>query len=247
MKIYAPSYKRANGVKTHKIIPNVIYCVAEFEAQEYKDLGYNVEVIPDKVQGNISRVRNYMLDNFIKDKGLIVDDDIESFKFWEWENDIAKPKPIEDIQEFIEHGFNLCEQFGCHLWGINILGDKGSYREYTPFSLTNPLSGAFMGFINNELRFDERIPLKEDYDYSIQNANHYRKLLRINYAHMIKRDHGNKGGCADYRTIKREKEQMTILQNKWGRQIVKQDKGNKGKKKTTYDINPVIHIPIKGI
>ena len=247
MKIYAPSYMRAEGVKTHKILPDIIYCVHEFEAEEYIDKGYNVEIMPDEVGGNIARVRNYMLDNYIKNKGLIIDDDIEAIKVWRWFDGMPKAEIVEDVEEFIEQGFNLCEQFDCHLWGINIIGDKGSYREYTPFSLNNTLSGSFMGFVDNVLRFDESIPLKEDYDYSIQNANHYRKLLRINYAHMIKKDHGNKGGCADYRTIESEKEQMNLLQKKWGKKIVKQDKGNKGKKKTSYDINPVVKIPIKGV
>ena len=247
IKIYAPSYKRADGVKTHKIIPSVIYCVSEFEAQEYIDKGYNVEVMPDEVNGNIARVRNYIVDNYIKDKGLMIDDDIEALKIFKWQDGLPKAENIDDPLEFIEQGFALCEQFGCHLWGLNILGDKGSYREYTPFSLNNTISASFMGFLNNELRFDERIPLKEDYDYCVQNANHYRKLLRLNYAHMIKKDHGNKGGCADYRTIEREKEQMLIFQRKWGKNIVKQDKGNKGKKITTYDINPIVKIPIKGV
>ena len=58
MNIYAPSYKRAKGVKTHKLIPDVIYCVHEFEAQEYIDEGYNVEVMPNDIGGNIARVRN---------------------------------------------------------------------------------------------------------------------------------------------------------------------------------------------
>jgi hypothetical protein len=247
MKIYSPSYKRANGVKTHYILPDVIYCVHEFEAEEYIDKGYNVEVMPNEVGGNIARVRNYIKDNYIGDKGLMIDDDIEAIKVWTWKNELPKAVEVKDVEEFIEQGFNLCEQFGCRLWGINIIGDKGSYREYTPFSLNNTLSGSFMGFLNNELSFDERMPLKEDYDFSIQNANVYRKLLRLNYAHMIKKDHKNKGGCADYRTIEREKENMMLLQRKWGRQIVKQDKGNKGKKKTTYDINPVVKIPLAGV
>ena len=34
MNIYAPSYKRAKGVKTHKIIKDVTYCVHEFEADD---------------------------------------------------------------------------------------------------------------------------------------------------------------------------------------------------------------------
>lgn len=247
MKIYAPSYKRSEGVKTHKLIPDIIYCVHEFEEKEYKQKGYNVEVMPDNVKGNIARVRNYMLDNYIKEKGLIIDDDIEGLKFWGLENKLPKAKDIDNIQEFIENGFNLCEQFEARLWGLNILGDKGSYREYSPFSLTNTVSGSFMGFLNNELRFDERLPLKEDYDYSIQNCNIYRKVLRINNAYMVKKDHGNKGGCANYRTIEREKEQLKLLQKKWGNKIVKNDVTQRGNKTRTFDLNPIIKIPIKGI
>jgi len=247
MKIYSPSYKRANGVKTHKIIPEIIYCVHEFEAEEYKEKGYNIEIMPDSLKGNIARVRNYMLETYIKDKGLIIDDDIEGFQFWDIKDGIPKAKKIKDIKEFIEHGFNLCEEFGSRLWGINIIGDKGSYREYSPFSLSNPISASFMGFLNNELRFDERIPLKEDYDYSIQNCNTYRKVLRLNFAFMIKKDHGNLGGCAESRTIKFEMEQLDLLQKKWGRSIVKKDKTQRGKRTKGFDINPIIKIPIKGI
>ena len=247
MNIYAPSYKRSDGVKTHKIIPDIIYCVHEFEAEKYKEKGYNIEVMPDDVGGNIARVRNYILENFVKERGLVIDDDIEGFKIWEWDDDCPSAKDIDDIYEFIEQGFNLCEEFGCRLWGINIIGDKGSYREYTPFSLSNTISGSFMGFLNNELKFDERIPLKEDYDYSIQNVNKYRRLLRINYAHMIKKDHKNLGGCADYRTLDREVEQLELLQKKWGKRIVKNDTTQRGKKMKGFDINPIIKIPINGI
>ena len=247
VKIYAPSYKRADGVKTHRIIPNIIYCVGESEADQYIDKGYNVKVMPNEVNGNIARVRNYIVNNYIKDRGIMIDDDIESLKIWSIKNNKPICVDIDDIEEFIENGFNLCEQFGCRLWGLNILGDKGSYREYTPFSLTNTVSASFMGFLNNELRFDERIPLKEDYDYCIQNINKYRKLLRLNYAHMIKKDHKNKGGCADYRTIEYEKEQLKLLQKKWGNKIVKNDLTQKGKKKRTFDLNPIVKMPISGV
>ena len=247
MNIYAPSYKRAKGVKTHRIIPSIIYCVHEFEAQEYIDEGYKVEIMPDDIRGNIARVRNYMLKHYIKDKGLIIDDDIEALKFWSTEDGLPKSKNIEDVAEFIEQGFNLCEEFGARLWGVNIIGDKGSYREYTPFALKSTISASFMGFLNNELIFDERLPLKEDYDYCIQNCNVYRKLLRINSVFMVKKDHGNKGGCADYRTMSREVEQLKLLQNKWGNNIVKNDTTQRGAKIKGFDLNPIVRIPINGI
>tara|TARA_R110000744_G_scaffold208210_1_gene326889 strand:+ start:1081 stop:1824 length:744 start_codon:yes stop_codon:yes gene_type:complete len=247
MKIYAPSYKRSDGVKTHKIIPEVIYCVHEFEEEKYRNLGYNIEVLPDNTKGNIARVRNYILKNFIKKKGLIIDDDIEDIKRWNLVNGKPKQERIYNTIEWIEQCFNMAEESGCRLWGVNILGDKGSYREYSPISFTNTVSASFMGFINNELSFDERLPLKDDYDFCLQNLNEYRKILRINYASLVKKDHGNLGGCADYRTMSFEKEQLALLQKKWGRDIVKLDNTQRGKKIKGFDLNPIINAPIKGM
>tara|TARA_R100001463_G_C3475493_1_gene216364 strand:+ start:27 stop:227 length:201 start_codon:yes stop_codon:yes gene_type:complete len=66
---------------------------------------------------------------------------------------------------------------------------------------------------------------------------------------MIKNDHGNKGGCANYRTLEREKEQYELLLAKWGSKIVRRDNGSKsnGNKKASYDINPIINVPIGGV
>lgn len=247
MKIFSPSYKRADGVKTHKIIPNVIYCVHEFEAKEYIDRGYTVEKIPDQLRGNIAVVRNYIKKELIGKEGLMIDDDIEALKIYTGYKGNPVQKSIENVPKFIEDGFQLCKEFGCTLWGLNIVGDKGSYREYSPFSLTNTISGSFMGFVNNNLEFDENLPLKEDYDFCIQVLNKHRKLLRLNFASMVKKDHGNLGGCADYRTRQREIEQMEMLEKKWGTKIIKRDKIKRGKKKVIHDINPIIKIPIKGI
>ena len=247
MKIFSPSYKRAKGVKTHRILPDVIYCVHEFEAQEYINLGYNVEVMPDSIRGNIARVRNYILDNYIQETGLIVDDDIEAIKRWDIQNGKPLQIKIENLEEWIEQGFVMCAESGSHLWGVNILGDKGSYREYTPLGYTSTISASFMGFYKNKLRFDESLPLKDDYDFCLQNFNEYRKILRFNYACMVKKDHGNLGGCADYRTMSREMDQLLLLQKKWGKKIVKFDKSQRGKKHRKFDLNPIINCPIKGI
>jgi hypothetical protein len=247
MKIYSPSYKRAKGVKTHRILPDVIYCVHEFEAEEYIKLGYNVEVMPDSIRGNIARVRNYILDNYIKDIGVIVDDDIEAIKRWDIKEGKPKQIKIEDLAEWIEQGFVMCEESGAHLWGINILGDKGSYREYTPIAYTSTVSASFMGFYHNNLRFDERLPLKDDYDFCLQNLNEYRMILRFNYASMVKKDHGNLGGCADYRTMSREMDQLKLMQKKWGNKVVKLDTTQRGKRQRTFDLNPIIKAPIKGV
>ena len=57
------------------------------------------------------------------------------------------------------------------------------------------------------------------------------------------------GGCAAYRNMENEKKQFELLQRKWGKQIVREDRSNKGhsKKAKGFDYNPIIKIPIKGV
>ncbi len=243
MKIISPSYKRSKTCKTHLLIPELEYAVHEFEAEKYLKEGLKVVVIPDKLKGNLSRVRNYIKEKHLKEFGYMVDDDIEAFKRWDSVNNnfVLKTLNVEEVSEMLEGMKNLAEQMQVKLVGMNIIGDKGSYREYTPFSFTNYISASLMGIFETNIKFDEKIPLKEDYDLTLQMLNKYRKVLRFNYYHMVKKDHENIGGCADVRTVKFEKQQMEMFQKKWGSKIVRFDAHD------PKDINPIIKPPIKGI
>ena len=242
--IISPSYKRASGLKTHKLIPSVIYCVGESEKEAYEEQGVNVVTCPDKVNGNIARARNWILDNHASKQLLIVDDDIAKIGRHEPDGDTYKVNWLtpDDVSDLIQQGFDLCKGFGARLWGLNPASDIGGYKEYTPFACKSYISGSFSGFIDPVLRYDENLPLKEDYDMTIQQCNVYRRVL-------VKNDHGNKGGCANYRTLEREKQQYELLLAKWGSKIVRRDSGSKsdGKKKASYDINPIINVPIGGV
>lgn len=136
------------------------------------------------------------------------------------------------------------------LLGGNCNMDKLSYREYTPFSFSSYIGGPFQAFIKgNECFYDERLPLKEDYDMTLQQCNKYRGCLRLNFLTYDVKQSEQAGGCATYRNYLKEKEQFELLQAKWGSEIVKEDKSNKGKtkKKKMFDYNPIIKIPINGI
>tara|TARA_R100000664_G_C2713937_1_gene109765 strand:- start:32 stop:763 length:732 start_codon:yes stop_codon:yes gene_type:complete len=237
---FAPSFKRPTSVITHKYLPFVKYVVAEFEADKYLENNLNVWVVPDKAQGNLCRIRNYILDNAKSSKIILVDDDM-SF-IGRWYHQKAKKLSGEEVLEFCEHGFIVAEDLNIKYWGMNCLSDKGAYREYTPISFTNYIGGPFQAFNNCDLRYDESLPLKEDYDLTLQVLNKYRKTLRFNAYHYGVKQHINKGGCADYRTKKKEEEQFKLLQKKWGSHIVKKDNNSKG-----WDLNPVIKVPIRGV
>lgn len=241
IKFFSPSYKRANDVITQKYLPSCKYVVAEFEAEDYLRNGHDCWVVPDSAQGSVARIRNYILDHADTDRIVMLDDDLSSIS--RWEKQVAIDLSGAEVEEFCEMGFNMAADLDIRYWGMNLLADKGAYREYTPFAFKSCILGPFQAFNNLDLRYDEDLPLKEDYDLSLQVLNKYRKTLRFNMYHYNVKQHTNKGGCADYRTMDREKEQLRLLQKKWGSKIVKEDKASK----QSFDINPIIRVPIGGV
>jgi sensor c-di-GMP phosphodiesterase-like protein len=135
---------------------------------------------------------------------------------------------------------------------VNVSDDKQSYRENAPFSTVSYIGGPFQVFLKgNEIYYDERLPLKEDYDMTLQQLNKYRVVLRANKFFYSVKQSEQAGGCATYRNLEREKKQLEMLQKKWGKKIVRIDNNNRShnlkKEKTKIDYNPIIKPPIKGI
>lgn len=247
IEIFAPSYRRPSGISTQVYLPQCTYVVAKSEKKIYEKHGHRVWAVPDSAQGNLCRIRNYILDN-CGPNVLLLDDDLARIQRW----DTQKIKRLDSDQamEFIEHGFILAKQMGVRYWGLNCLPDKAAYREYTPFALRSYIGGPFQAFLNMDLRYDESLPLKEDYDMTLQVCNKYRKALRFNMYNYVAKQHTNEGGCAVYRTMDRERDQFLKLQQKWGSDIVRMDtQGGQvnQRKRTNWDINPIVRVPIAGV
>lgn len=77
VKFYAPSYRRPIKSITQKNYPFVKLVVCESDADSYIENGNDIIVCPDSAQGNVCRVKNWMLDNLFDDADCIifVDDD----------------------------------------------------------------------------------------------------------------------------------------------------------------------------
>lgn len=260
--ICCPSYKRPY-VETLKYLPFCKVYVAPEEYENYLEFNPkykdNIVKCPKGIQGNVSRIRNYILDTEFEngaDIVCIVDDDLKAIEHFEMSEDgaYAYEKIKVKAEEFVDFVYRysmLCYQWGFKMWGVNINSDTMSFRHYTPFSTNSVVLGVFGCFLKGmECRYDEALPLKEGYDLFIQNCNKYRGVLRLNGYHYSCRQSEQKGGCAMYRNMEREKEQFEMLQKKWGSKIVRLDTSNKGKSKKDrkyIDYNPIIKIPIKGI
>ena len=256
VEINIQSYKRAGNVTTLNFCPNANLWVHSFEIEEYKKEYPQAKImeLPDSTRGNLSKVKNFILD-YWKDSAdaiLFLDDDMDSINYWNQTRPVSIDSEEELIAMIEKYSF-LCGEWGFKLWGINLNPDKQCYREYSPFSTLSYVSSSFACFLKgNELRYDENLPLKEDYDMTIQQCLKYRGLLRVNKFFYIKKSAENVGGCASIRSVEREEEQFNLLQQKWGSRIVKKEKlsnslSHSSKKVRKFDINPIINIPIKGI
>lgn len=245
-QIFCASYKRAETAKTHLYLKDITYVVSEAEKETYDKIHDKVIGVPNKVQGNLSRVRNWILDNAEVENVILMDDDMGHFG--RWSGNVRKKLDEEGVYNMIEEGIRLADDLDVRYWGLNCLADKGAFREYTPFGTCQYIGGPFQAHRNNPLRYDEVIFLKEDYDMTLQVLNKFRKNLRLNMYHYVCEQNTMKGGCAVYRNIETELKQNDLLQSKWGNKIIRFDTSNKsiGKKKT-YDINPILSIPIKGV
>lgn len=252
IRVYSPSYKRGGSLcPTQRLMPFVKMVVHEFEAEAYKASGHSVVACPDSLRGNIASVRNWILEQNQDCRGVVmVDDDCTGV--FHWEGQKSRALASREIDELIEHCFCMAEQWGAYLWGINIVFDKGAYRENTPFCTVRPVLGSFCGVRPGPLRYDEVFKLKEDFDFYLQQLNKYRIVLRFNPYQYVVKHNEQAGGCAGYRSVKQEMEQFKMLVRKWGSDIVRVDGGEskamvRNGKEKTFDPNPMIVAPLAGV
>lgn len=259
ISINCPSYKRPK-VETFNYLKTCKAWVAEREYEDYIEANpkfkKNIIAVPNEVQGNVCRIRNYILDQELRnnDVVLLIDDDLHSVARFEpkglygYDNIILDE---DELYEMLAKYSVLCDEFGFKHWGVMCNQDALSYRQTTPFSTVSYIGSPFSVFLKgNPLRYDERLPLKEDYDMTLQNCDKYRGCLRVNKYHYDCKQSKQAGGCATYRNYERETEQLRLLQKKWGKRIVKIDtvlNHNAKKVKKNIDYNPIIRIPISGV
>lgn len=255
--INVPSWHRPNNVKTLRYLPRVTVWVDESEYDEYRKNYPTADIVacPQGVQGNLCRVRNYIIRQTIEngdaDVCLIVDDDLKALEcFYELDGFAYNRRRLteEEVYEFIERYSELAAEWGAKYWGVNCNSDNMSWLPSVPFSTNAYIGGPFQCFLRgNKCYYDENLPLKEDYDMTLQQLNIERIVLRVNWYHYICEQSTIIGGCAAYRNRQREEEQFNMLQRKWGSRIVRRDMSSNTSKRKLADYNPIIKVPIRGI
>lgn len=261
ISVNTPSYRRPDAVKTLSYIPFTKVWVDEAEAEDYRKFNPQTTIIscPKGVQGNTARIRNYIIKEEFRagyDAVLLLDDDISYIARFEVDKEsgyghIRHKLTTDEILPFLEKYSIMANDIGAKLWGINCNADSRSYEHFRPFSTLSFVGGPFQCFLRgNRCWYDESLPLKEDFDMTLQQLNKERVVFRVNAYHYVCDQSKSKGGCAAYRNREREAAQFDLLQKKWGDKIVKRDLGGKDntdKERLFADYNPIIKIPIRGL
>ena len=256
ISVCCPSLQRPHVV-TLQYLPFCRVYVDPSEAAEYRRINPDAAIVEcaPGIQGNVCRVRNHILDREFAagaDAVVTVDDDMTGIFYFEG----GKEKhllPGDRFLAFAEKYSRLALEWGFKMWGLNINMDPQCYRECCPFSTLSFLGGPFQAFLRGgECRYDERLPLKEDYDMTLQQLNRYRGVLRVNKFHYVVKQSEQCGGCATYRNLDAERDQLLLLRRKWGRRIVRCDTMDRSHKANaarvgTFDYNPIIKVPIGGV
>ena len=244
IRLFAPSYKRPYLSSTQVLYPEVTLIVSESEREDYEAQGNRVSTCPDEVQGNVCRVRNFILQsNHDADCVVILDDDCKGIARFNREDNTKMKLGSVELADFVQHATRLALDGGVKLWGINCVSDPNAYREFTPFNFVAYIGSPFSGHCKTDLFYDERLPLKEDYDLTLQHLYKYRKVLRVNAYHYFVDQAKQGGGCATYRSSSRERQQFELLQQKWGKRIIRKDTASR----RLFDFNPILDFPLNGV
>jgi len=224
--ITIPSKGRADRVLTKEIFPkdNILLFVPESELKEYQKHNKDVQIVgvPNEIKG-ITKTRNYILDFTKKNKvkyHIQVDDDAMFIE--EIQNETKKKiTDYKYIYNLCIKMFVLAEDIGFRLWGFRLTADMRDYRCMAPFTTVMPVVFNIAGIIDNDIWFDERFIVKEDYDYSMMHILKYGGVLRYNKYYIGVNHLFNKGGCASYRNDDIEKQMQNLLVKKWGKKYIK--------------------------
>ena len=240
------SYGRAGRVSTIGLLPWARIWVPESQADQYREAhGECVIAIPDELDGNLCRKRNAILDMTPCRRTLILDDDL--LFVGGFFGGKKRRLDSDEIAALIWTGFELADQLGTTLWGLNVNDDSVCYDTYRPFSLLSPVMGPWGGHVAPTVRYDEAVAGHEDADFWLKTICEQRKTLRLNRYHY-KHDHAKmSGGHNELRSDEQEAGVTEIMQRRWGRvwrpggRVGAHARAAKGK------LNQRIFLPIPGI
>jgi hypothetical protein len=156
---------------------------------------------------------------------------------------VTSPQLVEAI---IRQTCDLATELGAYYFGWE--SSESTIRYYSglePFKLTGFINGCAMGFRGgHDLKFDERIVAKNDYDIACANAFRHRICLRdTRYAFCQRATFTGAGGQSFYRNSGTEQRDVAILREKYGDVIQVGKQGGTRKRDYAGAVKVTLKLP----
>lgn len=214
MRVYVISTKRPGNVERMQALIGplfeVVWLVGVGEHATYTTAGARFV----EEAGGLCPARNVALQR-ARERGefcIQLSDDLRALKI------ALGPKEKEPITFFEAIGLILQDMLvtGAKLAGVAPTANAFFFNPKTPVHSSAFIVGDFIVVdMSCGLFFDEKLRLKEDYDYTLQHLKQHGGVVRVNciLAEFLHRT--NKGGAVDFRTAEREQEAIAYLKAKW--------------------------------
>ena len=214
-----PSAGRAEkvGQYTLSLFPNATLVVPPREVGAYQQ-ATGLEVLPQKGSG-VSAARNTILDTFPGHDILMLDDDVRELGVFvggekrPWNTPGEQQKEIAKLFAFTRFKRGLV--FSCAP-----VPNAFYFSSKKPISTNLFLIGTFTGYLAKcPVRYDETMPVKEDYDFTVRVWLACGIALRFNYVYCDAVHYTNRGGAVTTRNDDTEREAISILLGRWPKYI----------------------------
>jgi hypothetical protein len=214
MILAIPSKGRPAGVKSQAVLPCAQVFIPQNEINDYARAGVkNLVAVPERIKG-ITATRNWILDN-VKDRRVVmIDDDVLMQGWTRLFSHHAKQHRLreKDWLRECERLFEVTEQLRYRIWGVATQAALRSIYPFKPFLFRSYVTASFMGIINDgRTRFDERFPVKEDYELALRCIKQDGGIVAARYLYWQNSHWKDKGGCSAYRTQIMELQAIKLL------------------------------------
>lgn len=166
------SRERATIGTTWKLFPNAIVAVNKHEEKDYRDAGVENELwLHDEYKS--ATVRNYILDRVrLGNPVILMDDDIKSVgRFYVNAHGKCRSSKMysEEFYKKLCDGFILAEGNDYHLFGVAPTTNPLNFKPNGATKTNVFINGPLMCIRVTDKRFDPEMPVKCDYDFTVQH------------------------------------------------------------------------------
>jgi len=185
-----------------------VWYVNKDEEPEYKEQGAITRIVK---YDTIGELRNIVL-NDNKGKWLaMMDDDLKKIEYVESKTKTSRIT-LPNALDFMVKSLKATKFL--RFAGISPIAKIFYYNK--PESFTNFIPGNIsIIHPDNELRYDENLRTKEDYDFTLQHIKKYGGALRCNKILATFQHYTNAGGFTNIRNLDIENESISYLMKKW--------------------------------